>query len=229
MTTQKKEAPVKETSTHIVPRKTRTVKIERKNKEGRVTATFDYAKVSARVAEFNLTHTNGSIRTQYTNENGWTLFRATIIPDVKIPERYFTGTSLGKLGSEKALEKLETIAVGRALAFAGFLSDGEIASSEEMDKYQETITLLEEEEVIDASTQLESAHDFEELKKIWKSFPQSYRDNAILLNLKNKLKSKYENSSSETTQPGVAEPTEGENNRNGTSEDSGDSSSIQES
>jgi len=37
--------------------------------------------------------------------------------------------------SNKDFEKQETIAVGRALAFAGFLSDGEVASYEEMEDF----------------------------------------------------------------------------------------------
>ena len=36
---------------------------------------------------------------------------------------------------EKQFEKLETIAVGRALALLGYSADGEIASSEEMEEF----------------------------------------------------------------------------------------------
>jgi hypothetical protein len=42
---------------------------------------------------------------------------------------------MGKVSGEKALEKLESIAVGRALAFAGYLASGEIATAEEMERF----------------------------------------------------------------------------------------------
>ena len=44
----------------------------------------------------------------------------------------------------KSFEKLESIAVGRALAFAGFSADGEIASFEEMEEYEKKPSKIEE-------------------------------------------------------------------------------------
>ena len=98
----------------------------------------DYAPVDERIREFHKMNANGSIRTAILLQGDKLIeARATVIPDVKNPERYFTGSAVGYLGKEKALEKLETVAVGRALAFAGLLADGRIASFEEMERFQE--------------------------------------------------------------------------------------------
>ncbi len=207
-----------ESSIAIIPRKAKTIKLQGK----------DYAQVSDRVAEFHKIHKNGSITTVYDFNSGWVIFTATIVIDVKQPDRIFKGTSLGKAGAAKAFEKLETIAVGRALAFAGFLSDGEIASSEEMDKYQELVTVLEDDEITDSIVLLESAHDLQELGKIWRSFSQARRDNPELLNLKNSLKAKYENTQSGTKNPRVAKPAQGESNGDGVKTDSRDTNSTEE-
>lgn len=213
----KKELTAKESSKAIVPHRVKTIKLQNK----------DYAQVSDRVSEFNKLYKNGSITTVYEFNTGWVIFKATIILDVKNDTRIFTGTSLGKAGAQKAFEKLETIAVGRALAFAGFLSSGEIASSEEMDRYQELVSVVDEEEILEATITLESAQSMEELSKIWKSFSQVRRENAELIALKNKLKAKYENPSSRTTKPGVVRPAQRESNGNGSEGDNRDSSSTQ--
>ena len=196
--------------------RTKTIKI----KQG--TTQIDYAKVSARLAEFHKVHKNGSIRTLEKIIGEQVFFTATVIPDVKNSDRYFTGTSNGKLGTQKALEKLETIAVGRALAFAGFLSDGEIASSEEMVKYEEVAKQIDNSVAID---KLKKAWDQETLKVAWQSLTQAERDDAEVANLKESLKKKFaeetpvaekpltpktdENTPSGAKKPRVAQPTQG--------------------
>lgn len=48
------------------------------------------------------------------------------------------GNAKGKLGGkEKDFEKLESVALGRALAMLGYLASGEIASFEEMEQFEE--------------------------------------------------------------------------------------------
>jgi hypothetical protein len=96
----------------------------------------DYVQVNSRVEFFNENYKLGKIETNPTFNEKTVSFRAVITPDISKPERFFTGHSFGVLGVEKALEKLETVAVGRALAFMGIgIVDG-IASAEEMDKFQ---------------------------------------------------------------------------------------------
>ncbi len=92
----------------------------------------EYAPVGERIKAFHETYTKDtSIETDVEFKEGWSYVKATI----KFDGKTFNGHSFGKLGVEKALEKLETVAVGRALAFAGFAPDGSIASYEEMEKF----------------------------------------------------------------------------------------------
>ena len=97
-----------------------------------------YAQVKDRVRAFHEKNANGSIVTNWFtafDEEKILCFKATVIPDVENEDRFFTGHAMGGLKQVKSFEKLETIAVGRALANAGFLSDGEIASADEMENF----------------------------------------------------------------------------------------------
>lgn len=91
----------------------------------------DYAKVATRLSAFHEDHIESEIETsvQLIEGKGSVIFEAT----VKTPHGKWTGHSFGKVTpGNKSFEKLETIAVGRALAMAGYLAGGEIASAEEM-------------------------------------------------------------------------------------------------
>jgi hypothetical protein len=169
-------------------KKTKTIVIERKNREGKVTAKIVYAKVSDRVAEFNKAG-KGSIKTEYFLQSPIVIFRATVIPDVDKPEHFFTGTSFGKIGDDKALEKIETLAVGRALAFAGYLSTGEIASYEEMERYEKAIANID---IAPAIERLNKTKNIEELAKIWRSLSEDERRNKMIEEHKNVKKKEFE-------------------------------------
>jgi len=97
-----------------------------------------YAPVSERLNAFNTDFKDSSIETSYNFQEGWCIFKAKVTPDVKKPERVAIAHSMGKVSAVKALEKLETVAVGRALAFLGYATDGSIATYEEMVKFNET-------------------------------------------------------------------------------------------
>lgn len=91
-----------------------------------------YAPVGERIKAFHEKYQqNTSIETNVEFKEGWAYVKAVI----KFDNKTFNGHSFGKLTAEKALEKLETVAVGRALAFSGFAPDGTIASYEEMEKF----------------------------------------------------------------------------------------------
>lgn len=85
----------------------------------------DYVLVSDRVLYFNEQYPNGAIITERIKDNPeMEVIKATVIPDVKNPERKFTGYSQairgdGYINKTSALENSETSAVGRALAFMG--------------------------------------------------------------------------------------------------------------
>jgi hypothetical protein len=91
----------------------------------------EYAKVASRLLAFHEDNTACSIETDMQFKDGWAIAKAAITN----PRGRFTGHSMGKVSGEKALEKLESIAVGRALAFAGYLASGEIATAEEMERF----------------------------------------------------------------------------------------------
>ena len=97
-----------------------------------------YCKVSTRVNAYHNKDYGkvGGIETTCKEFSGKILFRAEVAHDGLI----YTGHAFGSVNSAKALEKLETIAVGRALAFAGFLADGEIATYEEMENVEMAAT-----------------------------------------------------------------------------------------
>jgi len=101
-------------------RKTETIEIGRG---------VTYAKVASRSAEFHRDNDKCSVETACEFKEGFVLFSAK----VTTKKGTFTGHSMDKLGGrQKQFEKQETIAVGRALAFAGYLSSGDIACQEEM-------------------------------------------------------------------------------------------------
>lgn len=88
-----------------------------------------YAKVAARSAEFHRDNEACSVETTCDFREGWVIFTAK----VTTKKGTFTGHSMDKVqGRQKQFEKQETIAVGRALAFAGYLASGDIATYEEM-------------------------------------------------------------------------------------------------
>jgi len=89
---------------------------------------IEYAKVSSRSAEFHKDNDKCSVETSCEFKDGYALFTARVTTRKGI----FTGHSMGKVNQQKAFEKLETISVGRALAFAGYLATGDIATYEEM-------------------------------------------------------------------------------------------------
>lgn len=111
----------------------------KKTKTIKISGNIDYSKVTQRILEFRQANPRGDIQTVPTLlvEDGQVMFKATVIKD-KSDENSAsaTGHSLGLNKGVKAFEKLETIAVGRALAMLGYASDGEIASAEEMEEFE---------------------------------------------------------------------------------------------
>lgn len=101
----------------------------------------DYAQVKDRLKIFREKFPAGTITTSVDFKEGFAIFTATI--SIK-GEVVSSAHSLGKTSGAKAFEKLETIAVGRALAFAGFSADGEIASFEEMNEFKKQKPVLDE-------------------------------------------------------------------------------------
>lgn len=108
-------------------------------KTKKVGGNADYAYVADRLKVFREDCPNGLIETSPTiREDGQIMFTARVLKDKNKPESAeATGHALGKAGGAKAFEKIETQAVGRALALLGYLASGEIASAEEMQDFYE--------------------------------------------------------------------------------------------
>lgn len=100
----------------------------------------EYATVPTRLKEFRETHPNSDIQTTPTVlPDGSVIFKARIVKDQSDPNS-MKGTgqamySASEMKQPKAFEKLETIAKGRALSDIGYMNNGEIASTEELEEF----------------------------------------------------------------------------------------------
>lgn len=102
-----------------------------------------YVLVSDRVIYFNEVYPRGAIKTEQLESTDRVEFKATVIPDVTMPERFFTGHSQavwgqGMVNKTSATENAETSAVGRALAMMGIGVIDSIASVDEINKAKTT-------------------------------------------------------------------------------------------
>lgn len=151
-----------------------------------------YAQVKDRLKEFRSAHPRALIETTpIVQEDGRVMFKARILSDKADPHSAeATGHALSEKKGEKEFEKLETIAVGRALALLGYASDGEIASSEEMEEFEAHKREKMKETILEATEKLTNAKTLAALKKVWASLPVEIKSE--LEDLKEKLKSRYE-------------------------------------
>lgn len=127
----------------------------------------DYAMVAQRLKQFREECPNGLIETEpVIRDDGKVIFKARILRDKNNAD---SGEATGHALSEevgkgaKQFEKLETIAVGRALALLGYLASGEIASGDEMSEF----IAFKEKKIDDFVELLESAKTIDELKRIF--------------------------------------------------------------
>lgn len=122
----------------------------------------DYVKVVKRLQEYHAEHTEKmSIDTSFEINWDFVSFKATVVTKKWI----FTGSSFGKTNKDKSFEKLETVAVWRALAFAWYSATDDIASQEEMDKYNEDTKM--DTKFWDILDSMEIEDDIEHLKVLF--------------------------------------------------------------
>ena len=165
----------------------------KKVKTTKISGGTEYAKVADRLKEFREKCPRGKITNSFQKlDNGDFIFRAEIVSDLKddsSPRADATSMmSASKMKNDKGFEKGQTVAVGRALAFLGYLASGEIASSEEMEEYEEFKAERFEEKVSQALELLEASKNIQELQKAWLSFPQEIKADSRVSELKDKLK-----------------------------------------
>lgn len=118
-----------------------TTRIEKKYKDKSTgeykTLTINYALVPDRLLEFRQKNPRAVIETKPLIEGKTLIFEARIVKDKKDPNSAeATGHAYGSLDTDKAFEKLETQAVGRALAILGYLNNGKVATTEEMLEFE---------------------------------------------------------------------------------------------
>lgn len=99
------------------------------------------------------------------------MFQARILKDKSNPNSAEAiAHSVGKLGTkDKDFEKLETIAVGRALATLGYMASGEIASSEEMEEFMDYQQEKKFEQVEIMKLEVDSITKIDELREYYKN------------------------------------------------------------
>jgi hypothetical protein len=129
----------------------------------------DYAKVSDRLKAFRAENPRALIETTpIPQEGGMMMFKARILKD-KADENSAesTGHALQTKAGTKDFEKLETIAVGRALALLGYAVDGEIASSEEMEEFENYKQTQKEATLFEMQEKICEIDNIKDLKELW--------------------------------------------------------------
>lgn len=158
-----------------------------------------YAKVADRLDAFREANPNSKISTENTTENGVTIFKAYIwknkadfiellkngaSKEVALMSCDAEGSARSdekKIVGEKGFEKLETVAVGRALAILGYSMTGEVASSEEMEAFY----AFKADKAIE---DFANASDIDTLKKLYLELPIEVQSNESVIEAKDAAK-----------------------------------------
>jgi len=174
----------------------KVTKIEKKYKDKKTgemkSMTINYSKVKDRLLEFRQDCPRGSIVPSYAFLTDRIIFSCHIMKDKSDPgSAEARGHATGKDdGTEKIFEKLETIATGRALALLGYGAEGEIASSEEMEAFEESKQLKAQDEINEITEKIGQCKSDYALAKYWLSLPGIFKTNpAVFLAKEEKKKS----------------------------------------
>lgn len=167
---------------------------------------IDYAKVIDRLNAFRSDYPRSKILTQSKIIDGVITFKAFVWKDkdellevlkqgVDKEAIYYTSDSEGTAQkevnkAEKNFEKLETIAVGRALALLGYSVSGEIASTEEMEEFEDYKAQKHQEEVEQAIELLNEVATMDDLRKVFVSLERKIREEPTVIITKDKCKEK---------------------------------------
>lgn len=134
----------------------------------------DYALVPARLKKFREANPRASITSKATRFDDGSMEFVTYILTDKADE--FSADADGhatysaeELKQPKSKEKLETISVGRALAKLGYLNDGQIATTEEMEEFEKFKTDRKKESIEDAVSRIGATKDIDELRNVFVS------------------------------------------------------------
>lgn len=155
----------------------------------------DYAKVADRLKLFWEDNPDGKIDSERENlADGKVRFIARIWRDSsEILELARTGVTADVIkmtanatasadavkGGDKENEKLETVAVGRALAMLGYLASGEVASREEMEEFEKFKNDKQELVIESAIDMIYESSSMAELQKVWSSLGTAIQDERV--------------------------------------------------
>lgn len=173
-------------------------------KTTRIGGGADYAKVSDRLKVFWEENPNGKIETERESlEDGKIRFIARIwrksgevleiaksgasAEVIKMTANATASADATKKG-DKENEKLETVAVGRALAMLGYLASGEIASREEMEQFESFKADKHQAEVDEAIESLAGASTMEDLKQVFINLESKIRNDQAVVAKKDERK-----------------------------------------
>lgn len=164
-------------------------------KTTRIQGGAEYAKVADRLKKFREENPRAGVETspEYQNDGGL-IFKAKITKD-QADEHSAIATAnafypAGEAKKPKAFEKLETIAVGRALSFLGYMNNGEIASTEEMEEFEKYKNEKQEIAVSRAIKAIESAKDIQALREAFVTLPIEIRGTESVISAKDAQKEK---------------------------------------
>ena len=157
-------------------------------KTTKIKGNVDYAKVADRLLEFRSQNPRSKISIKYSYDEAGNLTHTARIwkdktecyellkagvPAEAIAESADAEASAlmfaEQLKKEKGFEKNESIAVGRALAILGYAVSGEIASSEEMEEFEDWKLSQAEEARAEVLESITNAKNIDELLAVWKS------------------------------------------------------------
>lgn len=188
--------------------KTSEIKKQYKDKKTGATRelTINYAKVVDRLNAFREDHPHSKIATKpHILENGTVMVKAYVWRDKNDFLHLLGNTSEenillsadsdgtarsdeNQINGEKGFEKLETIAVGRALALLGYAASGEIASSEEMEEFENFKKNKAAEAIQTACKALEAAKTMDELRTTFSKLEMTVRSSKEVVETKDRLK-----------------------------------------
>jgi len=156
--------------------------------------TINHAKVKDRLTAFWGDNPRGKIDTSQTKEGKAVIFKAVTITDKKDEYcREATGHSYGDIGGAKDFEKLETIAVGRALALLGYATSGEIASVEEMEEFEKYKHDKNQDDLLQFQADLMEIKTIDDLREFYKKTKGKGKEyDEMVMNRKNQLTSNPE-------------------------------------
>lgn len=176
----------------------------------------EYAKVASRLKDFREKHPRAKIVTKPEPFGEGLVFKAEIISDLSDESSArATGSAMytaKQMDQPKAFEKLETIAVGRALSLLGWLNNGEIASTEEIAEFEDMKREKVKKLIDEGIQKMQKAKSIDELKSIFITLDMT-NENIIAAKDKKKEELMNEGTKSTAKHGRVARVPAGENRR----------------